>query len=107
MVSDRLIRTGIIHFILGLQGDTILLVNGIGYLGLAGLRFLPLITNPSHERLFDIAIVAYAAVTIVGYFVIHGDVDTVGLITKATEVILILIVGYNFFQQWNYQPVQS
>ncbi len=98
VIIALMVSTGIIHLILGLQGDILLLFNSIGYLGLVGLRFLPLLRGSKPLLLVNGAIIIYTFVTIIGYFVVHGTVETVGLITKVIEVLLILAVAFDTTQ---------
>lgn len=87
-----MIGTGLIHLILGLRGETLLILNGLGYAGLIGLRFLPILKQQSRILFLDWGILVYTAVTIIGFFVLHDTSDTVGLMTKGLEVILMLFV---------------
>jgi hypothetical protein len=102
-----MVTTGVIHLILGMQGDTLLLLNGTGYLGLVGLRFLPILSNRTHLLIIDVIIIAYTLVTLAGYFALHStaEIDTVGLITKGMEVLLIVAIGFNLMQ--SRQPVSG
>lgn len=73
-------------------GSLLFLLNGLGYLGLAGLVVIGYLKpHPLVER-FDwvprLALMAYAATTIVGYLII-GPYSTLGWATKAVEVVLI------------------
>ncbi|HSL97192.1 MAG TPA: hypothetical protein VK831_01350 [Candidatus Deferrimicrobiaceae bacterium] len=73
-------------------GGLLFLLNGLGYLGLAVLIVVGYLKpHPLVER-FDwaprLALMGYAATTIVGYIVI-GPYSTLGWATKAVEVVLI------------------
>ena len=85
--------TGLIHLFVGLQSQFILVLNGLGFIALAiGLYLLPqLATWRSQIRW---VLIAYTAVTIVGYFAIFPQPLNygLGLVTKAIEVILIVLL---------------
>ena len=98
VIIALLVSTSTIHLILGLLGDNLLLFNGVGYLGLVALRFLPFLSDRKLHLLLNGVIIIYAIVTIIGYFVVHGAVDTVGLITKMIEGLLILAVAFDVAQ---------
>lgn len=86
--------TGLIHLVLGVQfGDWLFILNGLGYLVLiAGLYYLPQLAD--WRTPIRWALMAYAAVTIIAYFVLHAQpLDSgFGLVTKAIEVILIVLL---------------
>ena len=79
-----------------LMPDMILKLNGIGYLGLLAAYFLVLPIVSSLQRdWIRWAFIAYAAVTIVAYFVRWGAgglTEPVGIATKVVEVILIVLL---------------
>ena len=86
--------TALIHLFLGVQGGiAIFILNGLGFIALvAALYLLPQLAHWSTYIRW--ALVAYTAITIVAYFVVnpHPFEDSVGLITKAIEVILIVLL---------------
>ena len=86
--------TGLIHLFLGAQyGDMLFILNGLGYFALVvALYLLPQLANSrSYIRW---ALLAYAAVTIVAYFIQNPEPlsSGFGLLTKAIEVILIVLL---------------
>ena len=86
--------TGLIHLYLGVQdGIPLFILNGLGFIALvAGLYFLPQLANwRLHLRW---ALVAYTAITIIAYFVVDSQPfdSWIGLVTKAIEVILIVLL---------------
>ena len=86
--------TGLIHLYLGVQdGIPLFILNGLGFIALvAGLYFLPQLANwRLHLRW---VLVAYTAITIIAYFVVNSQpLDSwIGLVTKAIEVILIVLL---------------
>jgi hypothetical protein len=86
--------TALIHLFLGVQGGiAIFILNGLGFIALvAALYLLPQLAHWSTYIRW--ALVAYTAITIVAYFVVnpHPFEYSVGLITKAIEVILIVLL---------------
>jgi hypothetical protein len=83
--------TAVVHLYLGIQfNDTLFLLNGIGYLGLVGMLYLPIAFLASYKRYIRWALIGYAALTVILYFVMQGfQNDPLGLFTKAVEVVLI------------------
>ncbi|MCS7259398.1 MAG: hypothetical protein NZ765_01245 [Anaerolineae bacterium] len=84
--------TAAVHLYLGiLYYDTWFVLNGLGYLGLLGALFLPIPIIRDLRFVWRWLLVGYAALTIILYFVINQlSVDTLGLVTKAAEVLLIV-----------------
>ena len=92
--------SGFIHLGLGLSGDFLLLLNGLGYLGLIGGLILPIAMIISHKTKVYWLLLAYTAVTFIGYFALHplGAYSRMGLLTKAIELGLIILIGYQVLQ---------
>lgn len=91
------VATGLIHLIiLGfLAGGTqiLFILNGLGYLALiAALYFLPQLAGS--RSLIRWVLIAYAAITVIAYFVMNWpDVwNPLGVITKVIEVVLIILL---------------
>jgi hypothetical protein len=87
--------TGVIHVWLGLSfGDTLFLLNGLGYFGLLGALYLPIALLASYRPFVRWALIGYTAVTVVLYFAFNWpDVwGPLGLFTKAVEVVLIALL---------------
>jgi len=87
------LATASVHLSLG---GLLFILNGLGYLGLAALVVIGYVKpHPLVER-FDwvprLALMGYAATTIVGYLVI-GPYSTLGWATKAVEVALISLLA--------------
>lgn len=84
--------SGIIHIGMGVTGDTLLLLNGVGYHALLGVLFIPAGFLADKKQFLRFLLVGYTAITFVGYFVIHpvDGYDAVGLFTKGVEVALLL-----------------
>ena len=91
--------TALIHLFVGFQSGFsefsgfILVLNGLGFIALAaGLYLLPQLANWRNQIRW--VLIAYTAVTIVGYFaIVPQPLDYgLGLVTKAIEVILIVLL---------------
>jgi ABC-type Na+ efflux pump permease subunit len=67
-------------------------LNGIGYFALViGLYFLPQLAG--RRKMVRLLLMAYTAVTILGWVVLNGDfTDPLGLITKLIEIVLIILL---------------
>ncbi|MFK7805979.1 MAG: hypothetical protein AB8G95_30395 [Anaerolineae bacterium] len=92
MVLFLAVITGLIHLT---QPDTLLKLNGLGYLVLAaGAVF----TIKGAEELKVVApkmLIVYAITTVGMYFVLHGSSaigDTIGLVTKVVELWLVVVL---------------
>jgi len=90
--------TAYIH--LGL-GGMLFTLNGLGYIGLAVLYVIGALAPTAMIQKFSwfprIALMGYAAMTIVGYVVI-GPYFTLGWIAKGIEVTLITLVGVDILR---------
>lgn len=83
--------TAVIHLILGMQAtDLLIILNGLGYLGLAGALYLPVAFLNPYRGLMRWGLIAYTALTILLWAIINGQLEPVGLVTKAIEVLLIV-----------------
>lgn len=85
------LATAIIHLALGISfGDTLFILNGIGFLGLLAVLYLPQFR--SYQNYARWALMAFAAVTVLAWVVITGfDLSsTLGVITKLIEIALIV-----------------
>lgn len=86
------ILTAIVHLLLG---RPIFILNGLGYLGLLGLLFLPLSFLRPYRKIAPWVLMGYAALTIILYFVVQGNRafgNILGLVTKLDEVILLVLL---------------
>jgi hypothetical protein len=83
--------TAVVHLYLGIRfGDTLFLLNGIGYIGLVAMLYLPLAFLAAYRGYVRWVLIGYAALTVVLYFVMQGiQNDPLGWFTKAVEVALI------------------
>ena len=87
--------TAVIHLVLGSSfGDTLFILNGLGFLGLLAATFLPLSFLNAYRAYAHWALLAYAGITIIAYFIVNPDPwgSVFGLVTKAVEAILIILL---------------
>jgi hypothetical protein len=69
------------------------ILNGLGYLALLAAYFLPQPVFKRYRGLTRWLLAGFAAVTIIAWFVMNGDFsDPASLITKAAELILIVLL---------------
>ncbi len=96
------VMTGVLHLIIGLGGETLLLLNGLGYLALLGVIFFPLGELDKYNQLLRIVLLGYTVVTLVAYFALHtpAQYSATGIITKIIEVALLVVLGLRI---WQYQ----
>jgi hypothetical protein len=85
--------TAYVHLTLG---GVLFTLNGLGYLGLAGLVVIGAVAPGEMVQRFSwfprVALMGYAAVTIAGYLVV-GPYFTLGWIAKGIEVALIALLA--------------
>ena len=84
--------TAAIHLYLGLSfGNTLFVLNGLGYLGLLAALQLPIPQLARFRGAARWALVGYTALTIVLYFIDNPDM-TIGYVDKAIEAALITLL---------------
>ena len=87
--------TALIHFSL-LFPNPMFILNSLGYLALLALYFLPIPALVKNRGLIRWAYIAYAIVTIIAWLYLavirNGDISTIGLVAKADEVLLIILL---------------
>jgi hypothetical protein len=89
------LATAFIHLYLALTSPgtfkILFTLNGLGYLTLTVLYFLPALAR--YHGVIRWLFIAFAAITILGYFALNGvHISTLGIITKLIEVILIVLL---------------
>jgi hypothetical protein len=88
------IATALIHLVLAFIYPPMMvlfILNAVGYLALLAGYFLPQFA--SYRNTIRWLLIAFTAVTIVGYFAVNGlKMDPLGLLTKAIEVALIVLL---------------
>jgi hypothetical protein len=86
------LATAAIHLYLGLSfGNTLFVLNGLGYLGLLAALQLPIPQLARFRGAVRWALVGYTALTIVLYFIDNPGM-TIGYVDKAVEVALIALL---------------
>jgi hypothetical protein len=84
--------TALIHLWLGVSAGLLMFIaNGLGYLTLAAVAYLPIAALANLRTLAKWALLAFTAITIIGWILI-GERSTIGFIDKAIEVVLIVLV---------------
>ena len=93
------LATAIIHLYLYMANEprfTPFLLNGLGYLGLLGLMYLPLGLPPSVKRLVRPVFIGFTLLTIILYVVMASQSGywsiPIGPITKVIEAILVILL---------------
>lgn len=89
------LATSLVHFWLGLMGpgvDILFTLNGLGYLTLAVVGYVPIAPLAKYQTPARWALVVFAAATILGWIFLNGLRIPLGYITKAIEVVLIVLV---------------
>lgn len=78
--------------------DAIFILNGIGYLGLLGLLYLPIGMIAPHRHVVRWVLIAYTAVTFFAWLFI-GARSTLAYIDKAAELALIICLWLEWQQE--------
>lgn len=83
--------TAAIHLFFGLNGETLLILNGVGYFALAAALIAPHSAFIANRKWICYLLIAYTLVTIIAYFVTHtpAQMSGIGIFDKIIEVILI------------------
>jgi hypothetical protein len=97
LLMIAVVITAIVHLSLGSDfltnpGDIMFLLNGIGYIVLTVLFIFPIAwTQPYHE-IIRWVLVGYTVLTIILWVVMNGKIEPVGIITKLSELAIIVIL---------------
>lgn len=90
------VATAVIHFrqaFLFLIPDILFVLNGIGYLTLLAALCLPIPQLSSYKKLIRFALIGFAALTIVTWFVVTGGYgNSIAYIDKTIEAVLITLL---------------
>ncbi|MFO7662568.1 MAG: DUF4332 domain-containing protein [Chloroflexota bacterium] len=89
--------TGLLHILIGFNvigggsGDPfwMMVANGFGYLVLLALF---LTTSGSTRRTIRWILIAYTLITLIGYFILNGEISTWPMIIKAIELLLVILL---------------
>ena len=98
MIAVLTVATAVIHLILGIGSDgafgIIFILNFLGYLALWTAIYVPIAALADYRQLARWALIAYTIITIVLFFVFNAGsgYGTLGLITKAIEVVLVILL---------------
>ena len=86
--------TAAVHLYMGLSYyDPLFIMNGLGFVGLLVALFLPIPVVKNFRGIWRWLLVGYTALTIIMYFVVNGlAVDAMGLVTKAAEAALVVLL---------------
>ena len=85
--------TAIVHLYLGFQGLPLFVLNGIGYLALLALLYLPIPRLASYRDQIRWVLIGYTALTMILWLVITGGQSTVtGYTDKVVELLLIILL---------------
>ena len=88
------IATALIHLVLSGGSNVLFILNGIGFLGLLGLIYLPLSFMDGKRAMAKWALAGFALITIIAYFIINPErfSSPLGLITKVIELALLILL---------------
>lgn len=84
------IATALIHLSL-LFPDVVFILNGLGYLGLLAVLYVPLAIFANRRGLARVLLMAFTAATIAAWIVM-GSRTAIGYIDKIIEIILIILL---------------
>ncbi|HEX7350972.1 hypothetical protein [Brachybacterium sp.] len=87
VISLLTVITAVIHLSIGVP---LFVLNGLGYLGLLVLLYAPFAPLRPIQPIVRWVLVGYTALTVALYFLAGPPFDTLGLLTKAVEVLLII-----------------
>jgi hypothetical protein len=86
--------TALIHIWLAFQFpggvDPVFVLNGLGYLGLTALLFLPLRALDRYRNLIRWVLIAYTLVTIIAWVFVGQKDIWIAYVDKAIEIVLVL-----------------
>lgn len=92
MVAAALV-TAAVHLFLGLRfGDVLFLLNAAGFVGLTALYLLPLKIIQPYRGIVRWVLMGYAALTIVMWAIMNGNLDATSITAKSAEVLLIVLL---------------
>ncbi len=95
------IVTALVHLFLGISfRDMLFILNGVGYLGLLGLLYLPIPMVAPYHGVVRWVLILFAAITIVAWFFI--GLHSAGLLAYTTKVIEIGLIVL-LFMEWRQQ----
>ena len=85
--------TAVIHLQRGIQYNMpMFIANGLGYIALVAALYAPLAFLAPYRKWVRWALIAFTAVTIIGWLAIGDKGEMIGWATKAIEVALIVLL---------------
>lgn len=104
MTMILMAMTAFVHLYIGIDSETLLLLNGAGYLVLMLLLYLPIEQIAPYRRYLLMITFGYTLVTFVGYYALHGVNlgllwDWTGVFTKLMEAGLMALLGQTIMSQ--------
>lgn len=93
--------TAVIHLMEGIEGDTLLLLNALGYIALLILFFIPVAAVSQRRFHIWVVLLVYTLTTFVAYFLLHsiGEYGILALFTKVVEAGLAIALIADFSQE--------
>ena len=89
--------TGLLHLVAGTAwSDTLLILNGIGYVVLAIAWVSPQQIMGNQRQIVAGILIVYTLITIIGYFATHDHYDYLGIISKVIEFVLLAVLALSF-----------
>jgi hypothetical protein len=88
------IATALVHLYLAIfqmHFDLLFIANGLGYLGLLGLLYLPIPMVTPYRAIVRWIFIIFTVVTVVAWYAI-GTRDMLAYVTKAIEIVLIILL---------------
>lgn len=86
------VATALVHLGKGVSDGLLMFIaNGLGYLALGAAAYLPIPPLANVRRLAKWALLAFTAVTIIGWIAI-GERSLIGFADKAIEVLLVILL---------------
>lgn len=89
--------TALIHFSLSLlmgKVDLLFTLNGLGFLGLLGLLYLPLPVARDHRQLVRFVLIAFTLLTIILWVFLGKPYTGLGYVTKLIEAGLVALLFF-------------
>lgn len=86
------LATAIVHIRFGLFGLQLFMLNGLGYLGLAALLYLPIPQLAPYRNMIRWVFIGYTALTVVLWIFTGRPYTGIGYFTKLVELALIALL---------------
>lgn len=87
------LATALVHLQRGIEfGMPMFIANGIGYLVLVAALYVPVAFLAPYRKWIRWALIAFTLVTIIGWIAIGDKAEMIGWITKAIEIVLVILL---------------